>query len=128
MILKQHEEEEQQLENQKREGSPPSNTDDNMEQKKGCDCSRNAFCRSKKCICFLRSTKCTSKCHTYNFTTKCKNMWSNKSVNKDIFFWSWQFKGQLGVQEYTPKSNEEAEGLILMSIYLPLCLPRLQPR
>ena len=36
-----------------------------------CNCSKNSMCKSSKCLCFLRSQKCTSACHDKN--TKCSN-------------------------------------------------------
>lgn len=37
-----------------------------------CNCKVNAKCKSSKCICFLRSDKCTEKCHD-QMQNKCAN-------------------------------------------------------
>ena len=37
-----------------------------------CKCSKNSMCKSSKCLCFLRSRKCTEECHG-NLKTKCTN-------------------------------------------------------
>lgn len=37
-----------------------------------CKCSKNSMCKSSKCLCFLRSQKCTVACHEKQ-NTKCSN-------------------------------------------------------
>ena len=39
---------------------------------RGCECSRNAICKSNKCICFIRGEPCSNECHG-EVKTKCKN-------------------------------------------------------
>ena len=41
----------------------------------GCTCSKTAMCKSNKCICFIRDTKCTKYCDNSS-TTKCQNIWA----------------------------------------------------
>ena len=36
-----------------------------------CACSKNSMCKSNKCICFLRSSKCKAECH--KTLSKCTN-------------------------------------------------------
>ena len=70
LLLKQMEEEDKQ---EKIEEDTDEEDDvSQMYYGENCTCSKNSMCKSSKCLCFLRTQKCTQECHG-NLKTKCTN-------------------------------------------------------